>query len=68
MAIFSKTKQPPDPVEKPSNDDSTQGKQAVVVDAKGGEAPTAETVPPVGFTQLFRYSTKLELFFNGIGL
>ncbi|KAG8991312.1 GTPase-activating protein, partial [Tulasnella sp. 427] len=68
MAIFSKRKQAPDPVEMPSNEANTQEKQAVVVDAKGGEAPATENVPPVGFTQLFRYSTKLELFFNGIGL
>ncbi|KAG8918174.1 GTPase-activating protein, partial [Tulasnella sp. 417] len=30
--------------------------------------PAEPTIVPVGFTELFRYSTKFELFLNAIGL
>lgn len=68
MAIFSKKTEPPDPVEKPTGDDGSSEKKAVDVDAKGEDPSSAEKVPPVGYTQLFRYSTKLELFFDFIGI
>ncbi|KAG8925777.1 GTPase-activating protein [Tulasnella sp. 417] len=69
MAIFKKKKQPPEPVEKSTTTgDGDPEKKVVDVDSKGEETPASESVPPVGFTQLFRYATKLELFFNAIGL
>ncbi|KAG9035873.1 hypothetical protein FS837_001798, partial [Tulasnella sp. UAMH 9824] len=67
MAIFKK-KQPPEPTdEKPVKDGESSEK------GSNGEdhAPNKETenkLPPVGFTELFRYSTKFELFLDFIGL
>ncbi|KAG8924894.1 GTPase-activating protein, partial [Tulasnella sp. 408] len=66
MAIFRKKKQPP---EKPTTDDGDPPEKKVAeVDSKGDDPSSPEKVPPVSYTQLFRYSTKLELFFDFIGL
>lgn len=68
MGLFSKKSEPPDPVEKPAEDDGNPEKKAVDVDSKGEDPSSAEKVPPVSYTQLFRYSTKLELLFDFIGI
>ncbi|KIO31568.1 hypothetical protein M407DRAFT_219400 [Tulasnella calospora MUT 4182] len=68
MAIFQKKKQPPEPVEKPATDEGDPEKKVDDVDSKGEDPSSPEKVPPVGYTQLFRYSTRLEVFFDFIGL
>ncbi|KAG8893903.1 hypothetical protein FRC00_009831, partial [Tulasnella sp. 408] len=67
MAIF-KRKQPPEPtVEKAVQDEESSEKGASGEDSNT-EATPENKIPPVGFTTLFRYSTKFELFLDFIGL
>jgi len=40
---------------------------AVVIDVNR-EKPPEENIPPVSFTQLFRFSTRLEIFLDFIGI
>ncbi|KAG9046648.1 GTPase-activating protein [Tulasnella sp. UAMH 9824] len=68
MAIFRKKKQPPEPVEKAATENGDQEKKVDDADSKGEDTSSPEKVPPVSYTQLFRYSTKLELFLDFIGL
>ncbi|KAG9046650.1 GTPase-activating protein [Tulasnella sp. UAMH 9824] len=68
MAIFQKRKQTLEPVEKPATDNGDQEKKEDSTDPKGEDPPSPEKVPPVSYTQLFRFSTKLELFLDLIGL
>ncbi|KAG8919766.1 GTPase-activating protein, partial [Tulasnella sp. 408] len=68
MAIF-KRKQPPEPtVEKAVQDEESSEKGASGEDSNTKEATPENKIPPVGFTTLFRYSTKFELFLDFIGL
>lgn len=68
MAIFKK-KQPPEPtVEKAVEDGESSEKGTNPEDSNNKAAPEEPKLPPVGFTELFRYSTKFELFLDFIGL
>jgi ATP-binding cassette subfamily B (MDR/TAP) protein 1 len=40
---------------------------AVVIDVNK-EKPSEENIPPVPFTRLFRFSTRLEIFLDFIGI
>ncbi|KAG9044875.1 GTPase-activating protein [Tulasnella sp. UAMH 9824] len=68
MAIFKK-KQPSEPtVDKPIEDEENSEKGPNGEDSITKDATPEKKPPPVGFTQLFRYSTKFEFFLDFIGL
>ncbi|KAG8907884.1 GTPase-activating protein [Tulasnella sp. 403] len=62
-SFFSKSKQPP------STDDEKHVDDASDNVAPSIDAPeSTQHITPVGFTELFRYSTRLEIFLDCIGL
>ncbi|KAG8983190.1 GTPase-activating protein, partial [Tulasnella sp. 427] len=71
MALFKKKQQPPEPTTgKASKEDGDSSEKGTnnADDANTALPKEEEKIPPVGFTQLFRYSTKFELFIDFIGL
>ncbi|TDL23269.1 P-loop containing nucleoside triphosphate hydrolase protein [Rickenella mellea] len=61
---LEKAPSPPETVDEKHHDVPADSPDAVNLT----EPPKAEEVPPVSFTELFRFSTKLELFMNAVGI
>ncbi|KAG9035874.1 GTPase-activating protein [Tulasnella sp. UAMH 9824] len=68
MAIFNKKQPPEPPVEKAVEDGEISEKGTSGEDSNTKQTTPENKIPPVGFTELFRYSTKFELFLDFIGL